>query len=68
MAVILEILYLLAFSLQFLWRIERDVGLAIVEKLLDVHLVYLTTLTLAIRTFVAAEAHAFVKLDAEPSE
>ena len=66
--VVLEVFHLLALFLQFLRRVKGYVGLAVVEKLLHVFLVYLATLALAIRAVVAAERHAFVELDAEPFE
>ena len=37
--------------------------MAIVQQLIDILLVDLTTLALAIRAVVAAEAHALVELD-----
>ena len=42
--------------------------MAIVQQLIDILLVDLTTLALAIRTVVAAEAHALVELDTQPSQ
>ena len=66
--VVLEVLYFLTFLLQLLRCVEGDIGLALVEQLVDILLIDGATLTLAVGTLVAAEADAFVELDAEPAE
>ena len=66
--VILEIVDLLAFGLQFLRSVERYVCLAGVKELTDILLVDVAALALAIGTAVAAETDTFVKTDAEPAE
>ena len=63
MTVILEILNLLTLGLQLLGCVKGDIGLIRVEQLLHIFLIDITTLALAIRTFVAAKRHAFVELD-----
>ena len=54
--------------LQLLRGVEGYVCLVAVKKLLYILLVYVAALALAVRAFVAAEAHSLVELDAEPSE
>ena len=66
--VVLEVFHLLALRVEFLGRVERHVGGAAVEQLLYVFLIDVAALALPIRAIVAAEAHALVKLDAEPAE
>ena len=66
--IVLEVLYLSTFRIEFFGRIKGDVGLPVVEKLLNILLIYIATLALAIRPMIAAEAHALVELDAEPLE
>ena len=66
--IVLEVLYFSAFRIEFLGRIEGDVGLAAFEELLNILLVNVATLALAIRSVVATEAHTLVELDAEPFE
>ena len=66
--IILEILDFSTLGLQFLWSIKSDVSLAIVEKLLYIFLIDVTTLALTVRTMLTTEAHSLIKLDAEPLE
>ena len=66
--VILEVLYFPALGLKLLGSVEGDVGLARVEQLLHVLLVYGATLALAVRAVRAAEADALVELYAQPAE
>ena len=66
--VVLEVLHLLALGGQFLGRIEGDVGASGVEELADIFLIDFLALALAVRAVVAAEADAFVELNAEPAE
>ena len=66
--VVLEVFHLLALCIEFFGRIKRHVGGAAVEQLLYVFLINVAALALPIRAIVAAEAHALVKLDAEPVE
>ena len=68
MGIILEVLYLLAFCLKLLGRVEGNVCLAGIEQLVDIFSVYRTTLALTVRTMLAAEADTLVKLNAKPSE
>ena len=68
MGVVLEILDLSTLGLQFLGRVESDVGLIGIQQLLHIFLINVATLTLAIRTFVATEADTLVELDAQPFE
>ena len=63
MTVILEILNLLTLGLQLLWCVKGDIGLVSIEQLLHIFLIDITTLALAIRTFVAAKTDTLVKLD-----
>ena len=55
LVVILEVFYFLALGIQFLWRVESDVGLAVVEQLLDVFLVDIATLALTVGAVVASK-------------
>ena len=66
--IVLEILYLSAFGIEFLGCIKGDVGLAVVEKLVNILLVDVPALALAIRPLIASEAHTLVKFDAQPFE
>ena len=66
--IILEILDFSTLGLQFLWSIKSDVSLAVVEKLLYIFLIDVTTLALTVRTMLTTEAHSLIKLDAEPLE
>ena len=66
--VVLEILDLSALRLQLLRGVESDIRLIVIQQLLHIFLIYLTTLTLTVGTFVAAKAHALVKLDTQPLE
>ena len=66
--IVLEVLYLSTFCIEFLGRIKGDVGLSVVEKLLNILLIYVATLALAIRPMIASEAHALVEFDAQPLE
>ena len=68
MSIVLEILNLSTLSFQLLWSIEGDVCLTIVQKLLYIFLIDITTLALTIRTMLATEAHTLIKLDTEPLE
>ena len=66
MTVVLEILNLLTLGFQFLWGIESYISLISIKQLLHIFFIDITTLTLAIRTFVATKRYAFVKLDTQP--
>ena len=64
MRVVLEVLYLAALLLQFLGRVEGNIGLAVIEQLLHIFLIDVAALTLAVGTLVAAERDSLVELDA----
>ena len=64
--IILEIGDAFSSGIQGFGRVEGDVGFAFCEELIDIVLINVATFALAIRTFVAAEANALVKLNAEP--
>ena len=66
--VILEVLYLGAFCLQFFGSIECYVGFSLFEELLYILLVDVATLALTVGTVLSAEGNAFVELDSEPAE
>ena len=66
MTVVLEILDLSALRLQLLRGVESDIRLIVIQQLLHIFLIYLTTLTLTVGPLVATEAHALVKLDTQP--
>ena len=65
-AIVLEILNLSTLSLQLLRGIESYIGLIGIKQLLYILLIYIATLALTIRTFVATKANALVELDAQP--
>ena len=54
-AVVLEVLYLSTLLFQLLRGIEGNVGLVVVQQLLDIFLIDVATLALAIGTLVATE-------------
>ena len=66
--VILEVLYLVALGLQLFGSVERDICFSGFKKLVYIFLIYLTALALTVRTLVATETYAFIKLDSEPTE
>ena len=66
--VVLEILDLSALSLQFLWRVEGDIGLVGIQQLLHIFLIDVATLTLTVGTLVATKRDTLVELDAQPFE
>ena len=68
MAVVLEVLYLIAFLFQFLGRIESNICLISIQQLLDILLIDITTLALAVRTLIATKRDTLVELDAQPLE
>ena len=68
MTVVLEILYLLTLSLQFLRGIKGDIGFTSIQQLLHILLVDVTALTLAVGTLVTTETHTFVKPNPQPLE
>ena len=64
--IILEIGGALAGGVQGFGRVEGDVGFAPGEQLVDIVLINVAAFALSVRTLVAAEAYALVKLNAEP--
>ena len=68
MTIVLEILYLLTLSLQFLRGIKGDIGFTSIQQLLHILLVDVTALTLAVGTLVTTETHTFVKPNPQPLE
>ena len=66
--VVLEVLDFVALGFQLLGCIESDVCLALVEQPIDILLVDIAAFALPVGAVVAAEADAFIKLDAEPTE
>ena len=68
MTVVLEVQHLGTLGLQFLGRIEGNIGLACIQQLFHIFLINVATLALAIGAFVASEGNTLVKLDAEPLE
>ena len=67
-SIILEVGCGFASSIEVFGRVESDVCLALSKELIYVFLVDFSTFTLTVGTFVATEAHAFIKMDAEPFE
>ena len=57
-----------ALRIQFFCCIKGIVSLTLVQKQLGILGIYCLAFALAIRAFVAAESHPFVKVDAEPAE
>ena len=68
LVVVLEVLYLLTLLLQFLGRVEGDIGLAALQQHLHILLIDVAALALTIGAIVAAEADTLVELDAQPAE
>ncbi len=68
MTIILEVLHLLAFFLQFFRRIKGIIRLPLIQQDLNIFLINLTTLTLPIRSILSTKVHAFIKADTQPSE
>ena len=66
--IVLEVLNLSTLLLQFLWSIESNIGLTIVEQLLNILLIDVATLTLAVGALVATIRDTLVELDAQPLE
>ena len=64
--IILEIGGAFAGGVQGFGRVEGDVGFALGEELVDIVLINVAAFALSVRTLVAAEAYALVKLNAEP--
>ena len=68
MSIVLEILYLRAFGLEFLGRIESIIRLTIIYQLLYIFLVDIAPFTLTIRTILSTKGNALVKLYTQPLE
>src|SRR5574344_250801 len=66
--IILEILYLVTFSIQFRRSVKRDICLIFIKQLLDIFFVNVPSLALAVRSTFSTERNAFVKLNSQPFE
>ena len=66
--IVLEVGHFLALGIQLFGCVERHVGFSVVEQLSDVPAVDVAPLALAVGAVVAAEAYAFVELNAQPLE
>ena len=68
MGIVLEILDFRTLGLQLLGGVEGIIGLARIQQLLHIFLIYMTPFALAIRPELAAEGHTLVELYAQPFE
>ena len=68
LGIVLEVLYLCTFLLQFLGSVEGDICATGIEQLLHILLVDVTALALAIRAILAAKRDALIELESQPAE
>ena len=68
MSIILEILDFGTFCFQLLRSIKSNIRLIIIQELLNILLIDITTFTLAIRSMLSTETYTLVKLDTQPLE
>ena len=66
--IILKVLYLVAFGLQFFRSVKGYVGFSTIKQLPDILLIDFPALALAVRPVVASEGNTFVERYAEPAK